>query len=208
MKLDQNNANMMDENGWTPLIIAVFFQHMDINEKPIAAGADVNAKGWRGVTPLHKAAVGGGAVLEELRLLELISYKVLELLITKGADVNAKDEDGLTPLMYAVLEGNKESVKMLILKGANLNVKDEDGETALHYAGSFGQNEIFEILINNGADLNMKDNRGRTPLDSIDIGLDRLSKCYTMYKNNENDNLNKRTSHAPNQFHDFMKNDH
>ena len=54
----------------------------------IAAGADVNAKGLDGITPLHDAAFGG---LKE----------IAELQIAEGADLNAKDNDGETPLDVA-----------------------------------------------------------------------------------------------------------
>jgi hypothetical protein len=51
----------------------------------LAAGEDVNAKGYDGWTPLHFAAYNG-------------RKEIAELLITKGADVNAPLGDGLTPL--------------------------------------------------------------------------------------------------------------
>ena len=54
----------------------------------IENGADVNAKGIVGWTPLHAAAGNG-------------NKETAELLIAKGADVNAKMEDGDTPLDLA-----------------------------------------------------------------------------------------------------------
>jgi hypothetical protein len=54
----------------------------------IAKGADVNAKGRSGWTPLHFAANGG-------------HREVAKLLIAKGADLNAKTSDGVTPLDWA-----------------------------------------------------------------------------------------------------------
>ena len=164
-KLNQGvDMDAMDEDGWTPLLIAAFFRNNVIVEQLIAKGADVNAKGRRGVTPLHKASVGGGEILE---MGHDCFNEVPELLIAKGANLNAKDEEGLTPLMYAVLEGQKEIAELLIAKGADVNVKDGDCETALHYAASFSQNEIFELLIKNGAEVNAKDDWGRTPLDRV-----------------------------------------
>ena len=57
-------------------------QHLD-------AGANVNAKGKYGRTPLHYAATRG-------------LKKIIELLIAQGADMNAKDNFGRTPLDCAL----------------------------------------------------------------------------------------------------------
>ena len=66
----------------------------------LAAGVDVNAKTWDGMTPLHYAALTG-------------RKEIAELLISKGADVNAKDDDGKTPLNWAVDEDHPETAKLL-----------------------------------------------------------------------------------------------
>jgi ankyrin repeat protein len=63
----------------------------------LAEGADVNAKGLKGETPLHGAASRG---LKE----------IIELLIAEGADVNAEvasgSQQGFTPLDYATHPDN------------------------------------------------------------------------------------------------------
>jgi hypothetical protein len=48
----------------------------------------VNAKGYRGRTPFHLAAIAG-------------HKEIAELLIANGADINAKMEDDRTPLDWA-----------------------------------------------------------------------------------------------------------
>lgn len=60
----------------------------------IKAGADVNAKDRRGMTPLHYIA--GGGFDDEIG--KNTALEVAKLLIDSGADVNAKNEDELTPL--------------------------------------------------------------------------------------------------------------
>ena len=54
----------------------------------LATGANVNAKGDAGGTPLQSAAYGD-------------HKEIAELLIVKGADVNAKNIRGVTPLDFA-----------------------------------------------------------------------------------------------------------
>ncbi len=73
----------------TPLWKAAMFGEIEPAKQAIADGADVNAKGERGLTPLHFAVVAA---------LDSGDNKVIELLIANGADVNAKDDRGLTPL--------------------------------------------------------------------------------------------------------------
>jgi len=66
----------------------------------IDKGADVNARGVRGVTPLHVASNYGR--MEEV-----------ELLLAKGANVQAKDDTGLTAADLAEERGHFEVVKRL-----------------------------------------------------------------------------------------------
>ena len=72
-------------------------QHLD-------AGADVNAKGKYGRTPLHYAATRG-------------LKKIIELLIARGADVNTKievgDYKGQTPLDGAIQWNRTETADLL-----------------------------------------------------------------------------------------------
>jgi ankyrin repeat protein len=71
----------------------------EVTELLIAAGADVNAKGLLGMTPLHDAAQNS-------------PKEIVELLIANGADVNAKADDGKTPLDLAI-KRNPETANLL-----------------------------------------------------------------------------------------------
>ena len=75
------------------LIQAVDSGNNEAVKQHLADGADVNAKGERGSTPLHFAAwLGHKEIIE-----------IVELLIANGADVNAMDENGGTPLDGAII---------------------------------------------------------------------------------------------------------
>ena len=123
----------------------------EIAEVLIAAGADVNAKNNRDMTPLHEAALSG-------------RKEVAELLIAKSADVNAKRNDGKTPLALAIRWNKTEIAELLIANGADVNAKQVDGITPLHRAAHEGY-KIVKLLIAEGADVNAKDEDGYTPLD-------------------------------------------
>jgi ankyrin repeat protein len=82
------------------LIQAAKDGNIEAVKQHLAAGADVNAKGMTGWTPLHYAA--------------LIGHKeTIELLIAKGANVNAKNNGGGTPLDWAVSGGKKATADLL-----------------------------------------------------------------------------------------------
>jgi len=87
----------------------------------LATGTDVNAKDYRGWTPLYFAASRG-------------HKEIAELLVDKGADVNAKSDGDWTPLFTAALNGHKEIAELLIAKGANVNAIEAQGKTPLGWA--------------------------------------------------------------------------
>jgi|LWDU01.1.fsa_nt_gi cytohesin len=66
----------------------------------LAAGTDVNAKNYQGMTPLHKAARSG-------------RKETAELLIDKDADLNAKSDSRKTTLDWAIIGGKNELADLL-----------------------------------------------------------------------------------------------
>ena len=81
----------------------------------LANGADVNAKGHNGITPLHHATFEG-------------HKEIAGLLIDNGADVHAKHYMGETPLYNAAYYGSTEVTELLIANGADVNAKDDRGK--------------------------------------------------------------------------------
>jgi cytohesin len=127
------NVNAKDDNGRTPLLLAVEESHKEIAELLILKGANVNAKNQNEVTPLHWAAARG-------------HKEIVELLIAKGADVNAKSDDGTTPLHF----NNKEVVELLIAASADVNAKDDDSLTPLDWAVDEDSTETAALLRKHG----------------------------------------------------------
>jgi len=82
------DVNKKDNDGMTPLLIAVTLGHKEIVELLIAKGADVNVAGPFSMTPLHFAAVFG-------------QKEITELLLAECADVDAKSASWGTPLDMA-----------------------------------------------------------------------------------------------------------
>ena len=84
-------VNARDNNGWTPLHVAVQVGASDIVKELLTRGADPNAKQDLGSTPLHFALVRENAK----------TAAIVEMLVGHGADVNAATNSGETPLTLA-----------------------------------------------------------------------------------------------------------
>ena len=124
----------------------------------VDAGADVNAVGDEGRTPLLLAVV-------------YQNEASVERLLARGADPNAPSGQREYPLPWAARVSNKDIVSMLLERGADPNLMT-DGKAAIHWAASYGQTEVVRQLIARGADVNLvAEHTGYTPLhEAVDFG--------------------------------------
>jgi ankyrin repeat protein len=123
---DPTLANASLKSGNTPLRQAAKKAHEEVVARLIAAGADVDARGHYGWTPLHAAALYDNK--PEAR------RRVIEMLVGGGADPNARDEFRRTPLHLAVAEGSVSAAAELLARGADRDAVDMRGRTPADYA--------------------------------------------------------------------------
>lgn len=129
------NINEKDEDGNSPLFIAVLRNKENIVRLLILNEAEINIKNDKGQTPLL--------------LCSLLGYETIaKLLIKNGADVNIQDEQGNTPLHMAVNKKNKNMVKLLIKNKANVFIKNNLGlmPSGVLEITSDKDNEIIRML--------------------------------------------------------------
>ena len=98
------NLELRTRQGWTPLMMAAYSDHLPIAEVLIATGADVNATTKKG-TSILMYAKSAAARTGNLAL--------LRGLLAAGADVNAKDITGQSVMDYARKEGNSAVIVLL-----------------------------------------------------------------------------------------------
>ena len=89
----------------------------------IKAGADVNARGNMGMTPLNLAV-------------KRDRTDCVQDLLQAKADINARDKYGNTPLYEAVIQRNTDMLTLLLEHGADANIRDKYGQTLLQMAES------------------------------------------------------------------------
>ncbi|KAI2492666.1 serine/threonine kinase [Fragilaria crotonensis] len=149
------NVNAKDEYGYTALIRASMFGHLEVVRFLLVHdGVDVNTKNDFGVAALIAASKKGR--LEVVRA----------LLKHDGVDVNIKNDHGATALIIAIEKGHVEVVRAILNHaGVDVNTKNNNGDAALLLASLSGRVELVHALMNHRrVDVNVKNNHGATAL--------------------------------------------
>lgn len=148
-------------DGETLLMHAAEFGQTDTVKMLLAMGANVDAAGDSGATPLLAAACNC-AVIDMPDTLES-----MRLLLDAGANVEARDKDGETPLMRAARWGQNDNVKLLLDRGAKIDSRNNHGDTALILAAAADYGSpanTVKLLVERGANVNAVNQDGNTPL--------------------------------------------
>lgn len=145
--------------GFTLLHIAACEGNVNAMGMLLSRGADVNARGVYGETPLMCAARVG-------------AVNAVECLLTKEAQIDAHDRDGNTALHWACGEGHTDIADVLIANGAGVAVHSVYGMTPLEHAVIGCSSETVKLLAAHGADVNAGEAYGR-PILSLALPVCR-----------------------------------
>jgi ankyrin repeat protein len=139
---------------------SVLHRQTNVTKMLLQMGADPNATGRGGTTPLANAALKGDA-------------EAVRALLAHGARVDAVSRTGTQPIHDAALGGSAEVVRALAQHGANVNARTRDDKaTPLHVAAGMERLEAIKALLALGADTAARDAKGQTPLESAErVGL-------------------------------------
>jgi ankyrin repeat protein len=131
-------VNCVDqETGDTALHICAFYNHVEVGQELINAGAKVNLGNLRRQTPLHVAC-------------EQNSHRFVHMLVTLPGcpvDLNAVDLKELTPMHVASHLQSGECWGLLMQHGARVDIPDSQGRVILHDVCQFGRLKGLKILL-------------------------------------------------------------
>lgn len=157
-----------NDDGMTPLHIAVAFGQPESIKILLEKGADIEAQDKHHNTPLLSALGRSSSFKPEKRM------EILKLLIEKGAMISAPT------LFIAVEMGNGKAMSLLLQNDKNIRsdiqTKDSQGFTLLHTAAFRGNKDVIAPLIAAGLDIKAVDNDGNTPLQVAEKQLVTLKK--------------------------------
>lgn len=132
IKVYPNCVNQVNQNGFSPLILACYNGNDAMVEFLLANNADLNYVSPEG-TALMAATVKG-------------NEKMVELFLKKKANPDLTNQAGITALMYAVQFKNIKIIHLLLEFKANKSLVDLEGRTAFEYAVFSKNDEIINLL--------------------------------------------------------------
>jgi ankyrin repeat protein len=145
-----------DDEGRTPLHIAVIYGQLENASQLLNAGANIDARDNDQQTPLSLAACYE------------TDQSIVELLIKKRADVDALDRWGATPVFWAAFRDYDSTFKSLRDAEARVDLRDNENMTLLHWCAKGGTVAVKIPKLVLDADrffeLNAQDDLGWTPL--------------------------------------------
>uniref|UniRef100_A0A3B5L3P8 Cortactin-binding protein 2 n=1 Tax=Xiphophorus couchianus TaxID=32473 RepID=A0A3B5L3P8_9TELE len=156
-------ADILDENGFTPLHLAAAHGHASCVEVLLASRAAMDPVAAQGQTPLFLACEAG-------------NLDCAQALLTAGANRSLPTTDGCTTLHAAVRSGHVDALRLLLhhgdppdtldgsaLSAALLNQANSDGWTPAHMAAALGLKECLEVLCSHiEQDIERRDKCNRT----------------------------------------------
>ena len=134
-----HSADSLDQEGWSPLMLAAASEQMDVFELLLDHGARDQH-----VEPVTKQSV----------LMQVASsghLKIVERLLKVGANPNLWDRDHTTALQFASASGKVEVISLLLDHGALIDHQDRSRRTALTLAVFNGHRSSAERLLERGA---------------------------------------------------------
>eukprot|EP01017_Pseudomicrothorax_dubius_P022728 TRINITY_DN2455_c0_g1_i2.p1 TRINITY_DN2455_c0_g1~~TRINITY_DN2455_c0_g1_i2.p1 ORF type:complete len:387 (-),score=133.21 TRINITY_DN2455_c0_g1_i2:61-1173(-) len=129
------DPNVLDEDGYSPLTLAIQQNFVEAVKLLVTHKADVNKVLPNGKVPLHYAVQAN-------------TTSIIKLLLDNGADPNLKSEEDGTPLHFAISEMCYENALFLIEQKQNsFSETNSAQESPLHLAVRLGAGGVVEKIL-------------------------------------------------------------
>ncbi|XP_070614836.1 histone-lysine N-methyltransferase EHMT1 isoform X9 [Erythrolamprus reginae] len=115
---EETDVNCQDDGGWTPMIWATEYKHVELVKLLLAKGSDINIRDNEQNICLHWAAFSG-------------CIEIAETLLAAKCDLHAVNIHGDSPLHIAARENRYECVVLFLSRGSDVTLKNKEGETPL-----------------------------------------------------------------------------
>ena len=138
------DINIKDENGKTPLILALENSRPEIINRILDLKSDVNVKDNEDNTPLIIA-------------LQYSTPEIIHRILDLKPDINVK---GRTPLMFALQYSTPEIIHRILDLKPDINSKNNNEWTPLMYALKYSTPDIINKLLELNPNVNIKDEYG------------------------------------------------
>jgi ankyrin repeat protein len=185
------DINMVDRWGDTILHHAIKSKNINLVRFLVKeCCANINARNYRGETPLHHAVVKdmdivlfllrhnadfnaidsyGYTPINLYSMMSRITVDILDFLKNHDPNFNANDNGEDTLLHHAARFENIDAVKFLVNEyGADVNARNREGDTPLHFAARSGRIDAVKFLVDEcGVNPGVQNDAGMTPLDIL-----------------------------------------
>ena len=137
--------NVQDENGNSPLHLAVMQGHIEITKILLKHNASFNLENKEGKTPSQIQDEKGNSLLHVA--VENNHESVVEYLLENNANVNLSNHHNSAPLHISSEHGYVRITELLLSNGAKTDLRDNDGDTPLLGCALGGNVQIAKILL-------------------------------------------------------------
>lgn len=128
------DVNYTDHYGNSAIMVSLARANLNLTQRLIARGINVNLRAYDGMSAAHYAARAGNA-------------EIMGWLIGRGIDINVTNGLGESVLMVAVASGHSELVETLLDSGADPSMTDAAGRNALIWAAISGDVAVLDALL-------------------------------------------------------------
>ena len=190
--LDRNKESMnkRDADGWSPLLIAASFGHIESTDVLLKHGVEISTSDKNDQNVVYIASLEGqNKYLEHILAhcqnpADLVNARdvyhntalhiaaenghlsCVNTLLRYKAKADSKNDEEQTPMHRAAQFGKKNVIAVLARKDLKLiSDWDENNDTPLHVASTYGRLKCVRDLINLGAQVDTTNTKGWTPLD-------------------------------------------